>query len=155
MQCLLSQTNRMRLSGGNSSTLLWTLVKQQARSSTSMTASHLHKRPFTPWLQFHRALNLIPYVVEQTGRGERSYDIYSRYYSDISFDNDQFWQLLRTLQYQVAEGADHMFNGWDQRRCGKRGGGTAALPAVREQQETHPHVHQQPWWYSYGWTSHL
>jgi ATP-dependent Clp protease protease subunit len=25
-----------------------------------------------------RALNLVPIVVEQTGRGERSYDIYSR-----------------------------------------------------------------------------
>jgi ATP-dependent Clp protease, protease subunit len=29
-----------------------------------------------------RALNLIPMVVEQTGRGERAYDIYSRLLKD-------------------------------------------------------------------------
>ena len=27
-------------------------------------------------------MSLVPYVVEQTGRGERSYDIYSRLLSD-------------------------------------------------------------------------
>ena len=29
-------------------------------------------------------MNLIPYVVEQTNRGERSYDIYSRLLKDLS-----------------------------------------------------------------------
>lgn len=34
--------------------------------------------PSSSNVQIHRNLNLVPIVVEQTGRGERSYDIYSR-----------------------------------------------------------------------------
>lgn len=36
-------------------------------------------------------MSLIPYVVEQTGRGERSYDIYSRLLADRII----FFSLLR------------------------------------------------------------
>jgi hypothetical protein len=38
-----------------------------------------------PRCQYHRedpSMNLIPIVIEQTGRGERSYDIYSRLLKD-------------------------------------------------------------------------
>ena len=43
-------------------------------------------------------MNLVPYVVEQTGRGERSYDIYSRLLADrIIFLGEEVSELSAGL----------------------------------------------------------
>ena len=38
-------------------------------------------------------MSLVPYVVEQTSRGERNYDIYSRLLKDVLF----FWVKKSTM----------------------------------------------------------
>ena len=40
-------------------------------------------------------MSLVPYVIEQTSRGERSYDIYSRLLKDRTFS---LGKRLRTFQ---------------------------------------------------------
>ena len=47
-----------------------------------MLARTLLRSLSKPTLVSSRQLSIIPYVIEQTGRGERSYDIYSRLLKD-------------------------------------------------------------------------
>ena len=65
-----------------------------------------------------KALNLVPMVVEQTSRGERAYDIYSR--------------LLKERVIFLVGGIDD---------AGQRGRGAAAVPRGRTR-EGHQPVHQ-------------
>ncbi len=65
---------------------------------------------------------LVPYVIEQTSRGERSYDIYSRLLKDrIIF-----------------------FGRGDRRPCGQRGSGSALVPGGRRSGKGYMHLYQQP-----------
>jgi ATP-dependent Clp protease protease subunit len=67
-----------------------------------------------------RALNLVPMVVEQTARGERAYDIYSRL-------------LKERVIFIVGPGRG---------LHGEPGGGAAAVPRIGEPGEGHRAVHQ-------------
>lgn len=49
-------------------------------------------------------MSMIPYVIEQTSRGERSYDIYSRLLSDrIIFLGEEVSDASATLQYGLID----------------------------------------------------
>jgi hypothetical protein len=63
---------------------------------------------------------IIPYVIEKTGRGERTYDIYSR--------------LLEDRIIFIGTAIDDM--------VGQLGDGAAALPRQVQQVAGHQHLHQ-------------
>ena len=67
-------------------------------------------------------MSLVPYVVEQTSRGERNYDIYSRLLKDrIIFLGEEVNDVTR-----------------------KPGGSTASVSGIRRSGKRYSAVHQQP-----------
>ena len=68
-------------------------------------------------------MSLVPYVIEQTSRGERSYDIYSR--------------LLKDRIIFLGEEVNDV-------SC-QRYRGTASVPGSRGSEQGYSAVYQQPW----------
>ena len=78
-------------------------------------------------------MSLVPYVVEQTNRGERSYDIFSRLLNDrIIFLSEEVNDTTASLD-----------------------GGPVAVPGVPEPRPGHSILHQQPRRVCYGGNGHL
>ena len=86
--------------------------------------------------QHQTTTGLVPIVIEQTGRGERSYDIYSRFWIRA------LWEfVVETLTLlQVVKGPDYLSNGPSWRLCVQHSCCPAAFPTVWVCQEANPHV---------------
>ena len=147
------------------------MLKKTKTDSVTETTGNQCKHMLTKWsffichswrytcfvgvLQLKPSLSFFLFFFLQ-GRGERAYDIYSRLLREriicvmgpVSIFLD-VGAHLRVILFN-----EHVLK-WlfipalllytDRWLCIQSGYCPAALPPVRKQQQTHPHVHQQPW----------
>ena len=82
------------------------------------------------------ANGLVPIVIEQTGRGERSYDIYSRSALHIHYPTQKILNLI----FQVVKRPDHLSYGTSRRLCVEHNCCPVVILAVRVCKEAYSHV---------------